>query len=326
MRGMRRTFRLLPAMMIALIAASCAPVTGLYTGAPTITTHTYRIGPFNLAPMGKPGWESQTSGTNVPRPPGDVGIKSMSFDLVDAGGNPVPRTAAHLHHVLLMNAARTSTICPGEEERFAGTGAERSRLALGSSYAYVTKSTDRWDALWHVMNMSNAPESIYIQYKVGYVPAGDASAARPVTPIFLDVTGCGTNAEFDVPGTGGPGSVFTKTRTITAPFDGVAVYAIGHLHDGGIDNRVTRDSTGQVGCTSVARYDVPEPMGFPSSITPCLMHVYVNGGEKYTLRTRYDNAKPHSAVMGIVLAYVWKGTPPSQYARVPARSPRRARA
>jgi len=311
MVGKLRRYRLVALIgFAALVGAACAPFIGLSTTNPTITTGTYRIGPFNLAAMGQPGSESQATQINVARPPGNVGIKSMSFDLVDAQGNPVPRMDVHLHHVLLMNAARTSPICPGEEERFTGAGAERTPLWLWSSYAYVTNATDRWDALWHIMNMSASPETVYIQYTVGYVPAGDPAASRPVTPFFMDVTGCGTNAEFNVPGNGGPGSIFTKSRTITAPWNGVAVYAGGHLHDGGVDISIKRNSTGQIGCTSVAHYDMPEPMDFPSSITPCVLHDYVNTGETYTLTARYDNSMPHSAVMGIMLAYVWKGTPP----------------
>lgn len=294
----------------ALVAAACAPLTGLSTAKPPIKTGTYRLGPFNLAAMDQPGSESEANKARIPRPVGNVGIKTVSFDLVDANGTPIPRMDVHLHHVLLMNAARTSPICPGEEERFTGAGAERTPLSLWSSYAYVTNATDRWDALWHIMNMSDSPKTVYIQYKIGYVPATDAAASRPVTPYFLDVTGCGTNALFSVPGNGGPGSVFTKTRTVTAPWNGVAVFAGGHLHDGGIDISIKRTSTGQVACTSVAHYDMEEPMMFPSSISPCVLHDYVNSGQAYTLTARYDNSMPHPDVMGIMLAYVWKGSPP----------------
>ena len=297
--------------LVALVAASCASVKGLYTGPVTVTTGVYRLGPFNLAAMDQPGSESEAVQAGVPRPPGTIGIKSMTFDLVDAAGNPVPRMDAHLHHVLLMNRAHTSPICSGEEERFAGAGAERTPLKLWGSYAYVVNSTDKWDALWHIMNMSESAQTVYIQYTVDYVAATDPAAARPVTPFFLDVTGCGTNAEFNVPGNGGTGSVFTKTRTITAPWTGVAVAAGGHLHDGGIDVSIKRAATGENGCTAVARYDMPEPMEFPSSITSCVMHHTVTAGDSYRLTARYDNSMPHTAVMGIMIAYVWHGTPPS---------------
>jgi len=297
--------------LVALVGSACASLKGVYTGTAVTTTGVYRLGPFNLAPMDQPGSESQSVQGGIPRPPGNIGIKSMTFDLVDAAGNPVPRMDAHLHHVLLMNHAHTSPICSGEEERFAGAGAERTPLKLWGSYAYITNSTDRWDALWHIMNMSESAQTVYIQYKVDYVPATDPAAARPVTPFFMDVTGCGTNAEFNVPGTGGAGSVYTKTRTITAPWNGVAVAAGGHLHDGGIDISIKRNATGEVGCTAVAKYDMPEPMEFPSSITSCVLDHTVTAGETYTLTARYDNSMPHMAVMGIMLAYVWHGTPPS---------------
>jgi hypothetical protein len=296
---------------LAVVAAACAPLTGVVTTKPTLTFGTYRLGPFNLAAMDMPGSESVASQANIPRPPGDIGIKTMTFDLVDAHGDPIPRMDAHLHHVLLMNASQTSPICPGEQLRFAGSGAERTPLNLGLSYAYRTAASDRWNALWHIMNMSEEPLTVYIQYKIGYVPASDPHASRPVTPFFIDVTGCGTNAEYNVPGDGGPSSVHTRTRTITAPWDGVAVVASGHLHAGGIDVSIKRDATGQVGCKAIARYDVPEPMDFPSSITWCGMHNSVVGGATYTLTSRYDNSSPHEGVMGIMLAYVWRGTPPS---------------
>ena len=147
--------------------------------------------------------------------------------------------------------------------------------------------------------MSDMAQTVYIQYSVDYVPMTDPAAARPVTPFFMDVTGCGTNAEFNVPGNGGANSVYTRTRNITAPWAGVAVAAGGHLHDGGIDISIKRASTGEVGCTSVAHYDVPEPMDFPSSISGCMLDHLVNAGETYTLTVRYDNSQPHTAVMGI---------------------------
>jgi hypothetical protein len=294
--------------VVALLGSACASLKGLYLGEVTLTTGVYRLGPFNLAAMDQPGSESEATQANVPRPPGNVGIKTMRFDLVDANGNPVPRMDAHLHHVLLMNAARTSPICAGEEERFAGSGAERTPLNLWGSYAYRTNSTDRWDALWHIMNMSDSPQTVYIQYTVGYVAASNPAASRPVTPFFMDVTGCGTTAQFNVPGNGGPGSVYTRTRSITAPWTGVAVIAGGHLHAGGIDVSIKRNTSG---CTAVAKYDVPEPMDFPSSISSCWLHEWVNANEHYTLTARYDNSKPYSGVMGIMLAYVWHGTPPT---------------
>ena len=297
--------------LVALVGSACASVKGIYTGTVTVTTGVYRLGPFNLAPMDQPGSENQSVQGSIPRPPGNIGIKTMTFDLVDAAGNPVPRMDAHLHHVLLMNHARHVADLFGRRRtvrRCRGRAHSAQAVGLVRVHHELDRSVGR--ALAHHEHVGERADGLHpVQ---GRLRRGNRSGrGAPVTPFFMDVTGCGTNAEFNVPGTGGAGSVFTKTRTITAPWTGVAVAAGGHLHDGGIDVSIKRAATGENGCTAVARYDMPEPMEFPSSITSCVMHHTVTAGDNYTLTAHYDNSMPHSAVMGIMIAYVWHGVPPS---------------
>ena len=147
---------------------------------------------------------------------------------------------------------------------------------------------------------------VYIQYTVGYQPGATAQNTRAVTPFFLDVTGCG-NSTYDVPGDGGPGSVHTRSRTWTAPWDGYLVTAGGHLHGGGIDIAIRDDADG-LECKMVAHYDHPHPDDAPSSITTCPTHEQIGAGQTFTVTSRYDNSEPHEDVMGIVLAYGWRGT------------------
>lgn len=300
----------------ALVASGCVPLLNAPAGGGAVTTGVYKIGPLNLAAMGQPGWESNTAGTNVPRPPGAFGIRSMQFDLVDQNGNSIPRSMAHLHHVLLLNPAHQDVLCPGRAERFAGAGAERTPLRLPDPYAYLVGAGDTWNALWHVMNMTSSPMTVYIKYTVGYQTGANATNTRNVVPFFADVTGCG-NSVFDVPGTGGPGSVYAKSRTWNAPFDGIMVYAGGHLHGGGIDLTL-RDDTYGFQCVMKAHYDMPMPMVFgtadamgmmdhPMSVDPCAAHNLVGKGKPYTLTAHYDNSQPYTDVMGIALAYVWPG-------------------
>ncbi len=309
MRAGRRAatlFGVVTAVVIA--AAACTPIVNAPGGGGAITTGTYRIGPSTPAGMGQPGSENNASQSNVPRPAGAVGIKSMNFDLVDANGTPIPRDMAHLHHVLLMNPAHTDVLCPGRSERFAGAGAERTPPALRDPYAYLVGQSDTWNALWHIMNLSNAPMTVYIQYKVGYQPGANATNTRNVTPFFMDVTGCG-GSEYNVPGNGGPGSEYLKAKTWNAPFGGVAVYAGGHLHGGGMDITLHDDTFGNQ-CVMTATYaggGGGMAMNFPQSINPCAMHNLVVKGKPYTVTARYDNSQPYMAVMGIVLAYVWQG-------------------
>jgi hypothetical protein len=292
--------------LFAAGAAACDPIVNPPPGGGQVVQGTFRIGPFNLSPEGQPGSESNTSRANVPRPSGTFGMKSISFDLVDAAGNPVPHSAVHLHHVLLMNPARTSPFCTNWSERFAGSGSERTPITLPDPYAYMVGSSERWNALWHIMNTSDAPQEVYIQYTVGYQPGATAQNTRGVTPFFLDVTGCG-NSEYDVPGNGGPGSVHTMSRTWSAPWEGYLVTAGGHLHGGGIDIAIRDDADG-LECRMVANYDHQHPHDAPGSITRCPVHEHIGAGQPFTVTSRYDNSEPHQDVMGIVLAYGWRGT------------------
>jgi hypothetical protein len=285
---------------------ACDPIVNAPPGGGEVVVGTYRIGPFTLAPEGQPGSESQASRANVPRPSGAFGMKSISFDLVDAAGNPVPHSAVHLHHVLLMNPARTSPYCSNWPERFAGSGSERTPMSLPDPYAYMVRSDERWNALWHLMNMSDTTRDVYIQYTVGYQPGATTQNSRPVTPFFLDVTGCG-NSTYDIPGNGGPGSVHTLARTRSAPWDGYLVTAGGHLHGGGIDIAI-RDNADGLECKMVAKYDHTHPLDAPTSITTCPTHEQIGAGQTFTVTSRYDNSQPRQDVMGIVLAYAWRGT------------------
>lgn len=291
-----------------LLAAACEPIVNAPPGGGTVVHHTFRLGPFDLAPRGQAGDQDVGSQTGVPRPTGAFGVKSMDFDLVDASGDPIPRHMVHLHHVLLMDTARRDQFC-SRPERFAGAGAERTPLSLPDPYAYMVGAGESWRALWHVMNMSDEAQRVFIQYDVGYQPGATTENSRPVTPFFLDVTGCG-NSEYQVPGDGGPGSIHTNTRTFTAPWDGYLVTAGGHLHEGGIDISIRDDASG-LSCAMTARYvEPPEPgmMNPPHDITTCPVHEPIHAGGRYSVISRYDNSLPRHGVMGIVLAYAWRGS------------------
>jgi hypothetical protein len=121
----------------------------------------------------------------------------------------------------------------------------------------------------------------------------------------MDVTGCG-GSTYDVPGDGGPGSIHTKTRSWTAPQDGLAVYAGGHLHLGGIDITLRNTTQNTTLCTGVASYH--ENPRHLAKINPCLLHEQVNAGDTFSVTSRYENSEPLDDVMGIYLTYVWWGT------------------
>jgi hypothetical protein len=287
-------------------AAACEPIENAPPGGGEVIVGTYTLGPFDLAPMGQPGSEDSGSASNIPRPPGGFGVKTLAFDVVDAAGNPVPHGDVHLHHVVLMNSARQSQYCSNWPERFGGSGSERTPISLPDPYAYMVGSADRWGAIWHVMNDSDTARQVYIQYKVGYQPGATSENTRGVTPFFLDVDGCGDSA-YDVPGDGGAGSVHTNTRTWNVPWDGYLVSAGGHVHGGGIEVAL-RDDTSGAECRMVARYEHGHPHNAPGSITTCPIHMRVEQGDPFSVVSRYDNSEPVPGAMGIVMAYAWQGT------------------
>jgi hypothetical protein len=301
----RRIALALALACLALIAAGCEQLVNAPPGGGETVTQTFRYGPFTLGPgdevMGSPS-------SGMPRPVGSFGLKGAKFDVVDQSGTPVSVHDVHLHHIVMTTSARQDQLCSGRRERFIGSGMERTPINLWGPYAYLVGASDRWGSIYHLMN-ETAPgtpaKTVYIQYTLSYQPGANATNSRPVIPYFMDVTGCG-NSTFDVPGNGGPGSVYTKSRSWTAPADGMAIFAGGHLHDGGIDITVKDAAPGSPSCTGVAAYH--EDPHHLASINPCVMHEKVIAGHNYTVTARYDNSQPYNDVMGIVLAYVWWGS------------------
>jgi hypothetical protein len=303
-RASRRTIRLLLAaiMLAGLLVAGCEPLVNAPPGGGQVVTKTFRYGPFTLGP-GDEAKGSPSSG--MPRPAGSFGLKTAKFDVVDENGNPVSAHDVHLHHVVMTTSARNDELCPGRRERFMGSGSERTMINLWGPYTYLVGANDRWGSLYHLMN-ETAPgtpaKTVYIEYTLGYQPDATAANSRPVTPYFLDVTGCG-GSTYDVPGNGGPGSIHEKSRVWEAPADGLVVFAGNHLHEGAVELRLNEDVPNAPVCRGVPKYH----MGHLASISPCIMHNKVFAGHDYRLTARYDNSKPWQDVMGIALTYVWWG-------------------
>jgi len=291
--------------LVALVGAACVPLQNAPSGGGAVIEQTFRYGPFTLGPGGD---ATGSPAAGMPRPTGAFGLQYAKFDVVDENNVPFSVHDVHLHHVVMTTSARQDVLCPGRAERFIGSGMERTPITLGSPYTYLVGANDQWGSTYHLMN-ETAPgtpaKTVYIRYTLRYQPGATAQNSRPVTPLFMDVTGCG-GSEFDVPGTGGPGSVHTKSATWTAPASGIAVFAAGHLHNGGIDITLKNETTGQVGCIGTATYH--ENPRHLASIPACVMHHQVTAGNRYSVTSRYDNSAPVDGAMGIYLTYAWQGT------------------
>ena len=300
-----RIVSLLGVAALMLFLTGCDPLVNAPPGGGETVTQTFRYGPFTLGP----GQEVQGApSSGMPRPSGAFGLKSAKFNVVDQNGTPVSAHDVHLHHIVMTTSARQDALCPGRAERFMGAGMERTPINFWGPYAYQVRSNDKWGSIYHLMNETPAgtpAKTLYIEYTLGYQPGATSTNSRFVTPYFMDVTGCG-NSVYDVPGDGGPGSVHEKSRSWTAPVNGMAVFAGGHLHDGGINISLKEDPPGWQECIGTANYH--ENPHHLAAINSCSMHQRVVAGNRYTVTARYDNSQPWEDVMGIVMAYIWHGT------------------
>jgi hypothetical protein len=302
----RRVGSSLALVCFALVfAAGCEPLRNAPPGGGETLTQTFRYGPFTLGPGGE---VKGSPSSGMPRPSGAFGLKGARFDVVDQNGTPVSVHDVHLHHIVMTTSARADRLCPTRRERFIASGMERTPIAVGGPYAYLVGANDQWGSIYHLMNETppgTPPKTVYIQYTLDYQPGANVTNSRPLDVYFQDITGCG-NSTYDVPGDGGPGSVHTKSRTWTAPRDGIAVFAGGHLHDGGIDITLRDDTAGITACTGTVTYH--ENPHHLATINPCSLHHKVVGGHRISVTARYDNSRPWADVMGIMLTYVWWGT------------------
>ena len=288
--------------VVVLVGTACEPLENAPPGGGETTTQTFRLGPFSIGPGGE---VRGSPASGLPRPTGAFGLKWARFDIVDQNGTPVSAHDVHLHHIVFTTPVRQDRLCPGRSERFLGSGMERTPIDLWGPYAYLVGADDPWGAIYHVMNESSTTRTVYIQYKLGFQRGATATNSRPVVPLFQDVTGCG-GSTYDVPGTGGPGSVHVAQRSWPAPRDGLVVFSGGHLHDGGIDITLSDATAGRNICRGTATYH--ENPRHLATINGCVLHEKVVAGHSYRVTSRYDNSKPYQDVMGIMLTYVWWGT------------------
>ena len=298
---------------MALVTSACYHWNTLYDGGPLndpFVTETFQIGPFDLTGNDQPGWEVLGNRV-IPRPAGNVAIRRIDFDVVDGDGNSITNHLVHLHHIVVRDMGKTDPVCGGGA-RFTGTGLERTPTILWGDYAYLSEAGDAWVANFHLHTTSTTPvDDVRIEYTIAYETYTDPSEFRGTTPYFLDVTGCNQGSVYDVPGGGGPNSVHVASRTYTTPADGISVFTGGHIHAGGIEASLTRDATGEDYCTATASYlamthhPYHPNLGTLDRISHCVTHSEVNAGEKFTLRSTYDNEIFVGKAMGIMLTHIW---------------------
>ena len=330
----------MPRLLFAVAVAVLTLALPAAAGAKTITK-TFTYGPITVA-----GYEvKQTEADfDAPDPKMDGFVTAMEVDVVDKRGKPVPIERLMLHHIVFHNfgprlgakrdqtCARftmlnSKTVIPAVSERFYGAGEERQKLVLPPGYGYKTSKSDNWSLTWMLMNHRAVTDSAYIQYKV---TLSTDPATTPVTPYWADVANCKVDPQFSVPGGGPKGSTHTEAQTWTAPRDMRIVAAGGHVHGGAYDvtlrqpecNRTLIESLPAWGTAKHPFYTVKPVLHEPGPVfmtrTLSRSGFHVAKGEQLQISTTYDNERPHTRAMGIMVFYAADATePPPNCAPLP---------
>ncbi|KAN0108766.1 hypothetical protein V8E51_008508 [Hyaloscypha variabilis] len=153
-------------------------------------------------------------------------------------------TSLWLHHVVLYNTDNEDTVCGTDEfgERFFASGNERSPVSLcnngTNNTGYYVGPKDNIAFLAELMNTAMENQTAVVTMTYEYLP-GLPSSFQKVTPIWLDITGCGDSEEPAKNDT-----TFQYTSPVwTANATGRIAAAIGHLHDGGVNLDITQNNS-----------------------------------------------------------------------------------
>jgi hypothetical protein len=333
-----RVLRVVPGCLAVLVflivvaPASAQEPTGtceVTASAGSKQTYTCRLGPVTVAP-----YQVLTKELlfNPPKPAVDGHITAMSVDVVDPDGTQVPINRLMLHHIVFLNFGSTfgekrdgtcgdsflgwdsKSLLPNAAERFYAAGEERAKMALPPGHGYPIKRGDSWVMTYMLMNHRSKVDRAWIQYEVTVDTAPGLTAVKP---YWLDVENCKTDPVYDVPGGGKPGSTHRQSFSWKVPEAGRLVAAGGHVHGGGRDLTLRRP-----GCADDRIYTSRPVWGGPRHpfyrVRPVLHEpgpIHMTGfasakgvplaaGERVVLDSNYDATRPHTRVMGIMIAYL----------------------
>lgn len=318
------------ALALAAPAAAQTPSGACNLAGTNGTKQTYdcRYGPITVAPFQVLTREAEF---NIPKPAVDGYVTNMETDVVDANGKQIPISRLMLHHIVFANVGselgeKRDRTCatftswdsmseiPALAERFYAAGEERAKLALPDGYGYPTKAGDNWLVTYMFMNHRARTDSAYIGYTVTVETRPDVT---PVEPYWLDVENCKVDPVYDVAGGKPRGSRDVERMVWNVPKAGRLVAAGGHLHGGGRELALERP-----GCTNSEVYTSRPVWGStrhpfyrvrPVLHEPGPIHmtgfasatgVPLAAGERVVLESRYDARRPHTRVMGIMVAFL----------------------
>jgi plastocyanin len=262
----------------------------------------------------------------IPSPSVDGYVTSISGDVVDENGVSVPIQSVMLHHIVLAKLGTPDTTCSSftgydgtkstfPTQRFYAEGEERTVMTMPPGYGYPNRGSDRWGLVFMLMNHKAQTRTVYVQLTVHYVTGEQLT---PVTPYWLDVVNCRADPIFNVPGTGGLFSTYSRTADFVMPQSGTIVAAGGHLHGGGMSLKLTDEScSGEALFTSEPTWGLPvihpiihEPGPKHMTTLTTTQGIPLSAGDRLRLTATYEDSLPHTRVMGIMLIFVAPATTP----------------
>jgi Stress up-regulated Nod 19 len=300
--------RLRRAAVLAVLAVVASLGPAASASAAVRTLH-LRYGPIVLHPA-----ELKSAAPRVRTPQVHGFVTRMHAYVVDGRGHRLPSNRVMLHHGVFRRLipTRYDRDCGArrDSEPFYATGEEDETLSLPPGYGMRLGPHERWRLRWMLMNHTNRRWKVSIRYDVRI---DTSRKVVPVTPLWLRVVNC-RDEYFDVPGNGGPGSVFTQSRRIVAARTGRIVTATGHLHGGAIGLTLSEPRCAGrtlLSTTPVYRSGAPLAQDGPVHVTSFSSHygIPIFRGEHLVLTATYDNSTVHDGVMGTMHAYVARGLP-----------------
>lgn len=190
---------------------------------------------------------------------------------------------------------------------------------------YYVGPNDTIIFLTELMNQASVPQTAIVTITYEYIP-GLPSAFHKVTPIWLDIAGCGGDSEEPAKNN----TAFQYTSPVwTANATGRVTAAIGHLHDGGVNLDVNQNNNTLCDCVAAygqtPGYIDPAGMSMPGmtgSMANMGMHVsslsecstgQVKLGDNMTVTAYYNTSEympmtntdgSLAPIMGIALLYL----------------------
>jgi plastocyanin len=228
-------------------------------------------------------------------------------------GRQVPISRIMLHHILFVNLGQGGG-GGGLGKAFYGDGEERAKLDLPAGYGYPVAADDRWGIVWMLMNHRLRADRVLIRWRVSW---DTDPALKPVVPVGFDASKLRQGLVYDVPGGAPKGSTDTRTMTRPSPVTGRIVAGLGHVHGGAKNlvlsqptcgDRVIYRSQPTWGLASHPFYNVKpilhEPGPIDMSRFTSVTGIPVVEGQPLELASRYDAHRPHTRVMGLMVAYI----------------------